>query len=160
MHADQREADTLDVDVVHLGVDEDVVDVQIHVDVSEGRVRGNSRACSQHGRQRLPGGHIGHALSSGGTLSDTSGSLLLHSELQVQITGGDEEDVGRGLQINGDEALSVGDRHGGDGKAAILAEPEDHDRFCCSQLFHVWVKSEDCEREWVVPISNYAKDRE
>ncbi len=123
VHADERETDTADVDVVHLGVDEDVVDVQLNVlNLLSGvnrRVVGQSRG---DGDPLVGGLHLSGGRKTG---SGRGGDLLLDSEAEEQIAGGDEENVGLVLNVNLNETLTVGDRHGGDRQARILVKPED-----------------------------------
>lgn len=123
MHADQREANTTDVDIVNLGVDEDVVDVQLDVvDLLSGvddRARRESRGLGD------PLDGVSHGQGSLGTLGAASGDLLLDGEAEEEVAGSDEQAVGLLLNLDLDETLAVGDRHGGDREARILVEPED-----------------------------------
>lgn len=120
VHADEREADALDVDIVDLGVDEDVVDVQLDgVDVLGG----------VHGRVGDKDGLLGDpaAVASDTSTSSSTGGVVetLNGELEEQVAGGGEDDVGLLVDLDGDETLAVGDRDGRNAQAGILVEPEE-----------------------------------
>lgn len=121
--ADEREPDAADVDVVNLRIDEDVVDVQLRIlDLLggvDGRVVGEHRGLG-HPLDGVVDGQGGSSAGAG-----AARGLLLHSEAEEQIARGDEQDVVLILNVNLNEALTVGDRHGGDRQARIGVEPED-----------------------------------
>ncbi len=122
MHADQGESDTLDENVVDLRVDEDVVDVQLHLGDLLGGVDDGARG--QHGGHRLVLAVVSHSQSSGGTLSGTGRSRRLDGQTQVEVARGNEQDVRLSLEVNGNVALTVGDGNGRHGQSRVLVEPE------------------------------------
>ena len=128
VHADQREADALDVDVVHFRVHEDVVDVQLN------RVdrRGSHTAKDvQRGVDLLAlGGRTGQALGGGAqdrrrdhSRQDRAASTVVNDRFQVHR--GELEQQVRGLaQVDRDKALAEGNRHERDRQTNIVVEPE------------------------------------
>lgn len=99
------------------GVHEDVVDIQIHVVNSLG---GIELGTGEHGCLSDPLLDVGNGKCGGGTLGSAGGSLLFNGELEIQITGGGEKDVGLVGKVDGDETLSIRNGHGGNSKALIL----------------------------------------
>lgn len=86
--ADERETNTLDVDIVNLGIHEDVVDVKV-----EGRERrSNSRNRRASSKSRSAGNVLANSVNlkrQGGTLGTTTliRNLLLNSKLKEKVTG-------------------------------------------------------------------------
>lgn len=124
MYADKGETNSLDEDVVNFGVNEDVVGVQFHAgDLLSGV---NVGVGGQDWGQSDPFLDIGDGNSGGGTLAGGGGGLLLDGQLKEQVSGGSEENVALGLNVDGDETLTIWDGNGGDGEAGVAIEPEDH----------------------------------
>lgn len=123
VHANQRETNPLNVDVMNLGVHEDVVDVQLHVGDRLSSI--DARPSREHGGigDELFG--VGHCKSSSGTLAGTSGQLSLGRETEEQISGGGEENVGLSFELNVDEPLSIRDGNGGNREPRVAVEPKD-----------------------------------
>lgn len=117
VHANQREADTLDVNIVNLGVHEDVVDVQInrlHL------LGGNSRLRHDHRLERLVlrirvQGHGG-----GRTLAGTSRGEDLGSETQEEVARGNRNELILTGKLQRDEALTIRDRHRRNRQTSVL----------------------------------------
>ncbi len=107
-----------------LRIDEDVVNVEI---ASRDRLRGvDGRAGGKDGGE----GDILLDISDGdggvGTLTSTGRGLHGNLDTVENVAGGDEEDVGLGLNVDGNEALTVGDGNGGNRETRVTVEPEDH----------------------------------
>lgn len=88
-----------------LRVHENVVDVQLSVKDALGGI--DNRARGEHGGEGDPLLDTLDGEGRSGTLSTTSGSLLLHGEAEEQVTGGDKEDVALGFQIYRNEPLTI-----------------------------------------------------
>jgi len=102
VHADEREANALDVNVVHLRVDEDVVDVQFHfLDRNVG-----DAVFLEEGRVRL-----------------RANSIIVNNGLKVE-TGELEGKQVLLSHLDSDEALAERDRHAGNRQPHIIVEPE------------------------------------
>ena len=121
---DQRETNTLDVDVVDLGVHEDVVDVQLHVRDLLGGI--NDRASGEDGSHRDVSGNGSDTNGSSGTLGSTDSGVLLNGKAREAVAGGNEDDVVLVLNVNRDETLTIGNRDRGNREAGVAVEPEDH----------------------------------
>jgi hypothetical protein len=102
VHADQRETNAGNVDVVNLGVDENVVNVKL----SAGE-RGDTAAES-----------LNNGIRSATTLT---------GEERGRAAVDGAKHLLDGSEVNIDETLTLGNGDGGDGKADILVEPE-HER--------------------------------
>jgi hypothetical protein len=113
----------LDLDF-DLGVNKDVVDVQLHVGNLLVRIDSGTN-CGNWGKGG-PSLDVLDGESGGGTLASSGGGLLLNSELQEQVTGGGKQDVALLLNVDGNVTLSVGNANGCDGKSGVLVEPKYH----------------------------------
>jgi hypothetical protein len=82
------------------GVHEDVVRVQLHVLDRLGGI--DHGALRQHGGVGNPRVDGSDGNRGGGTASVSSGHLLLSSQAEEQVSGGNEEDAVLGLNLNRD----------------------------------------------------------
>lgn len=120
VNADERETNSLNVNIVNLGVDEDVINVKLAL-VDVGRNNTRIAARQLHGAECSISLVRGNGSAGKGTISigdDFSG------QSQRNITSGSCDNIIGRSEINGNEALTVWNRHGGDGQSGILVEPE------------------------------------
>lgn len=120
VNADERETNSLNVNIVNLRVNKDVVDVKLAlVDVGGDNTRITARQL--HGADSS----ITSIRSNGSAVSGTIGiSNYLSGKTKGNVTSGSSDDIIGGSEIDSDKALTIRNRHGGDGKAGILVEPE------------------------------------
>lgn len=143
VNADQRETNALDEDIVNVRVKVDVVNVQVEareclrgqrtvstsangraeVEVIGERVRAlkstNGRGVSTSADAADTGDIVGRGNGTGSNPAEDRGGA-------AQLgTGHEVQQLRLLLNLDGDVALTVGDRHGGNRQARILAEPEE-----------------------------------
>ncbi len=120
--ADQGETNALDVDIVDLRVDEDVVDIQLGLGdrlVGQSGASQSGRASDAADPRCEQGQFVPLVSNSGGRASNDIGS-----QLQIQIAGSRVNNVCLGLELDGDETLSVGDRDRRNRQPSVQVIPE------------------------------------
>src|SRR6185369_11301955 len=118
--SDQGETNSLNVNIVNLGVNEDVVDVKLAlVDVGGNNTRIAARQLN---------GAEGSITSIRSNSSAGSGTIGVgnnfSSQSQRNVTSGSGDDIINIGKINGNESLTIRNGNGGDGQSGILVEPE------------------------------------
>ncbi len=122
MDSNEGESNSLDVDIVDLRIDEDVVDVQVHV---RDRLCLNSRVVCQDRSHSDVFLDIGDGDGSGSSGSSSSAELIFSSESEEQVSRSREDNLVLCCNVDGNESMTVWNGNRGDGESRISVEPED-----------------------------------
>jgi len=120
--ADQRESNALDVDIVDLGVNEDVVNVEVRLGDAlrlEAGVREENRRLGHRAR------NVRAVIDSRNRTGSLRNSVRGGLALKEQVARRREENLVLGSEVNLDETLAVRDRNRRDRETRVAREPEE-----------------------------------